>query len=127
MIIDAVAFEFLALKCECSFAGCSQINRRIIFVCYDFSENSADLETGRILTGRSVVTFDSFVNTFESANFERHLAGKFFRYIFEMLKIAADKKLRLFRGDIERAILSVDRVGDFLYLQLQTRDRFADR
>ena len=58
--------------------GCPQINRRIVFVCYDFSENSADLETGRILTGRSVVAFDRFVDAFESANFERHLAGKFF-------------------------------------------------
>ncbi len=107
MIIDAVAFEFFALKCERSFAGCPQINRQVVFACYHFSENPADLETGRIVTGRGVIAFDGFVDAFQSANFERHLAGKFFKHVFEMLKIAAHKKLRLFRGDIERAVLSV--------------------
>src|SRR6266576_6906410 len=107
MIIDAVAFQFLALERESGLAARAQINRQVVFACYDFSENPADLETGRILTGGGVIAFDGFVDAFQPANVERHLAGKFFKYVFEMLKIAADKKLRLFRSDIERAVLSV--------------------
>ena len=43
-----------------------------------------------------------------------------------MLKIAADKQLRLPRRDIERGILCLNRVRNFLYVCFETRDRFSN-
>src|SRR5437016_3191652 len=127
VIVDAVAVKFFAPERERSLASCAQINRRIVFVCDDFGENAADLQTRRTLAGRSVITFDGFVDAFESANLKRHLTGKFFKHVLEVLEIATDEELWLFGRDVERVILSIDGVGDFLYLRLETRDRFADR
>ena len=44
-----------------------------------------------------------------------------------MFEVATDKELRLFRGDVERGISGVDRVGDLLYIRFKTGNRFADR
>ena len=80
MVINAVAFEFLVVERQRRFAGCAQVNRRIVFVGDDFGENSTDLQAGRILTGRNVLAFDCFVDAFESTNFKRHRARKFFQH-----------------------------------------------
>ena len=119
MIIDTVAFEFFVLERQRGLAGCPQINRGIGFVRDDFGENSADLQAGRIFARRSVIAFDCLVDAFEAANLECHFARKFFQDILEVLEIAADKKLRLFGGDIERLIHRVDGVGDLLHCRLK--------
>ena len=119
MIIDSVAFEFFALECERGLAGCSQVNRGIVFVCDELSENPADLKTGRIVTSRSIITFDGFIDALESADPKRHLTGKFFKHVSQVLKIATDKELRLLRRDVERAVLSIDGVRDLLYLRFK--------
>ena len=80
VVINAVAFEFLVAERQRSLAGCAQVNRRIVFVRDDFGENSAHLQAGRILTGGDVLAFDGFIDAFESANFERHRARKFFEH-----------------------------------------------
>ena len=65
------------------------------------------------------MAFDGFVDAFESANFERHRAGKFFQHVFQVLKIAAHEELRLFGRDIECVSLRVDGVGDFFHGRLE--------
>src|SRR5437016_488125 len=56
-----------------------------------------------------------------------HLAREFFQHIAQMLEVTANKKLRLFRRDVERLIHRIDRVRDFLYLRFEARNGFADR
>ena len=120
VIIDAVAFEFLVAERQCRLARCPQIDRRIVFVCDDFSENAADLQAGRILTGRGVLAFDCLVDSFESTNLDTPSCLQILRAQSQVLKIAADKKLRLSSCDVERRILRVDGVGDLLHLGLKT-------
>src|SRR5262249_36950948 len=122
MIINAVALEFLVVECQRTLARCAQVNRRIVFVGDDLGENSTHLQAGRILTGRNVLAFDGFIDAFESTNLKRHRAGEFLEHTPQMRKIAADKKLRLFCGDVERASLRIDGVGDLLYRWLKARD-----
>jgi hypothetical protein len=98
----------------------SQINRRIVFVRDDLRENAAHLQAGRILAGRNVLAFDRLVDAFQSANLIGHPARKFFKHVFQMLKIAADEKLRLARCDVERYVHRVNGVGDLLHLGLET-------
>jgi len=43
-----------------------------------------------------------------------------------MLEVAADKKLRLSRGDVEGLIFRFDGVGDLLHVGFQAGNRFAD-
>ena len=81
MIINAVAFKFFVPKRQRSLPCRSEINRRIVFVCDDFRENPADLQPGGLFTSGSIIAFDRFVDAFESANPECHLAGKFFQHV----------------------------------------------
>src|SRR5581483_558381 len=114
-----MAFELFVSERERGLTGCAQINRGIVFVRDDLGEDPADLEAGRILTSRRVITFDGFIDAPESADHKRHLTGKFFKHVSEMLKIATDKELGLLRSDVERVVLSVDGVGNFLYLRFE--------
>ena len=41
---------------------------------------------------------DRFVDAFKTANHKRHLPRKFLEHVPEMLEIAADEELRLFRS-----------------------------
>src|SRR5215467_12044273 len=100
MILDTMVFEFSPLKGKRSLASCPQINRRIVAIRDYLGKDSAHLEAGRILASRTIIAFDGFIDSFQSADFERHLAGKFFKHVFEMLKIAADEQLRLFGCDV---------------------------
>ncbi len=120
MVVKAVAFQFLVAERQCGLARCAQENRRIVFVGDDFGENAADLQAGRILTGRNVPAFDGFVDAFEPPDFKCHRICEFFEHTSQMLKIAADKKLRLASCDVERRIHRVDGVGDLLHLGPET-------
>src|SRR5215472_4791902 len=122
MVINAMALEFVVVERQRSFAGCAHVNRRIVFVGDSLGENSTHLQAGRILTSRNVLAFDGFIDAFKSANLKRHRACKFLEHTPQMRKIGADKKLRLFCGDVERASLRMDRVGDLLYRWLKARD-----
>ena len=74
-----------------------------------------------------LLAVDRLLNSLEAADAEGHLAGELLQHIGELLEIAGHKKLRLLRRDIERHVLRVDRVGDFLHVRLEAAHRFADR
>ena len=64
----------------------------------------------------SVMGLDRFVDAFESANRKRHLARKLLEDVPEMLEIAADEELRLFRRDVESRLRRLDRIWNFLHV-----------
>ena len=55
-----------------------------------------------------------------------HSTGELLQHVHQMLEIAADKQLRLPRCDIERGILCLNRVRNFLHVRFQARDRFSN-
>ena len=118
MVINAVSFEFLIAEGKRCLSRRTQVTGRIVFVRDHFGEHAAHLQSGRILAGGHVLAFDGLVDTFEAANLKGHHVREFFQHASEMLKIPADKKLRLLGGDIERMSLRVDGVGDFFHGRL---------
>ena len=126
VIIATVPGKFLVPERERAGPGRAQIDR-VVLVGNHLGENSGDLQAGRILTRRGVLAFDGLGHSRETADTERHLAGKLLQHFCELLEIARDKKLRLLRRDVERHIRRVDRIRDLLHMRLEAADRFANR